>query len=193
MVNVLIGVRSSRTSNRCRLASPWDAVGFDDRPHRRVTDCHATDSPGRSHVPLEQSWRDRQHLRDVVESIAGVVCRQHRAAVDVERQQIADRIGVLGAVQTMDRGVPRVGMFACRASQFPIEPFNECRRSRRVGPAGAERRHGSRGDLLQYFFPEVRLVANARDVSLLEDQIRGTQPCVVTCDAVPIENRPGFN
>jgi len=51
---------------------------------------------------LEQRRREFAH-RDVVESVAGLVGWQQRRHVDVDREQVADGIAVLGARESPDR------------------------------------------------------------------------------------------
>ena len=70
----------------------------------RISEREPADLPRREQVPLHQRRRDRQHLGDVVEAVlVGVVGRQQRPRVDVEREQIADGVRVFGAVQAMER------------------------------------------------------------------------------------------
>ena len=94
------------------------------------------DVPRRRQVTLHQRRRDRQDVRDVVEPAALIVGRQQRGRVDVQGQQIADRVGVLGPVQTMDGGPPGTWPLGRRPIQ---RGFKVSRPGRRVGlvPAAA--------------------------------------------------------
>ena len=71
--------------------------------HRRVADREPADLARGRDVALEQHRRNAERARDVVEAEARVVRRQQRRCVDLERQQIADRIRVLGAIDAMQR------------------------------------------------------------------------------------------
>ena len=66
-----------------------------------VADRHAGDARRRRRVRLEQRRRDRQRPGDVVEAVGRIVGRQQRGGVDLQVEQIADGVGVLGAVQSM--------------------------------------------------------------------------------------------
>ncbi len=83
-------------------------VNIFDRLQRDVADGEPADSARRRHVALEQRGRRRQHGRDVVEPVSGIVDRQPRARLDVDGQQVANGVAVLGAVQPMDRRAPRI-------------------------------------------------------------------------------------
>ena len=58
-------------------------------------------------IAVEQKWRCRQRGGDVVEAEVAAVVWQQRRDIDVERQQIADRIAILDAVEAMDDVAPR--------------------------------------------------------------------------------------
>jgi hypothetical protein len=142
---------------------PFDVLVLGQPAGRRIGDlggsgaaiAHglAADLHRRAHVALDQRRRHRERLGDVVEAFVGVVGRQERLHVHVERQQIADRIGVLGAVETMERG--RVGVRTRRVGA--IEPRLE-RRGKAVERGAirarhAARRHHPRLDLAHHLFP----------------------------------------
>src|SRR4029079_5368698 len=88
------------------------------------------DALGRSQVAFKQHWRDTEHVCVVVEPAARIIRRQHRRDVTVERQQIANGIRVLSAVQTMREWAPWIGIGSSRGveSQF--------KRGDRSGPSG---------------------------------------------------------
>jgi hypothetical protein len=76
----------------------------------RQSDGHLADDARSRDVLLEERRRDLENVRDVVEAVALVVLRQKRLDVHVEREQIGDRVRVLGSIQTMQgdfTGVPR--------------------------------------------------------------------------------------
>src|SRR4030095_15849864 len=80
-----------------------------DRGDRRVADREPADRVRRRHVVLEKSRGDREHTGDVVESLlVALVGWQQRASVYVERQQIANGVGVLGPVQAVNDDTPRM-------------------------------------------------------------------------------------
>ena len=107
-----------------------------DGRQRAVADRQAADLHRRGDVALNQRRRHGERLGDVVEALARAVGRQQRVHVDVEREQIADRVGVLGAVQPMQRRrdeARRWDRRLCRAA--PRAP----RRSRRAPRVPAAR------------------------------------------------------
>ena len=104
-----------------------------------VADRQRGDLGRRRRVALEQRRRHVQHLADVVEAVGRLVGRQQRRHVHVERQQIADRVGVLGAVQTMDRRMAGKRRRRGRAIDGGLEPRAPGRLASRR-PAAACRR-----------------------------------------------------
>ena len=70
--------------------------------HLGIADRQRADALRGGEVAVEQQRRRAQRRGDVVEAEVAAVVRQQRGHVDVERQQIADRVAVLGAVQAVD-------------------------------------------------------------------------------------------
>ena len=62
-----------------------------DRLHRRIADGQTAHLVRRRQIAVEQCRRGRQHRRDVVESVTGIVDREPFAGADVDGQQITDR------------------------------------------------------------------------------------------------------
>ena len=94
------------------LAIGRDTVGVAGR--LRAADCpdrKAADRLRRGEIAFHEGRRHPQHAGDVVEAVAGVVGRQEIGDVHVERQQVADGVLVLGAVQPMEcLGATRIRM-----------------------------------------------------------------------------------
>ena len=95
-----------------------------------VADRHRADALRDQQVALEQQRRRAQRRGDVVEAEVGAVARQQLVDVDVERQQIADGVAVLGAVQPVHDVLARRGL----ALPLPIERRGQPRRERRCTP-----------------------------------------------------------
>src|SRR5205085_7296204 len=74
--------------------------GFD----RDVADRAASYQLGDGHVPLEERRGDRKDVGVVVETVPGIVDREQRSRIDVQRQQVANRIAVLGAIEAVYGG-----------------------------------------------------------------------------------------
>ena len=78
-------------------------------------------------IALRQKRGKLQDSRDVVKAIADLVGRQQGAAVDVERQKVADRVLVLGSIQPMERlGASRIGIPE-RRDRRPRRMTRNCR------------------------------------------------------------------
>ena len=117
---------------------------------------------------------------------AAIVGRQHRAAVDLERDQIANRVGVLGAVQAMNGGRPGIR----RGRRRTIERGFE-RQGRRlvgglVGPRQANRRHRLLRSL-RTTFPDLGMRVRARWRPGSEGKAADLPPVVVAADTVSSE------
>ena len=78
-------------------------VRFRRRRRRRIAERERADAIRRREIALEQCRRDDEQVADVVEAERGVVGRQQRCDVDVEIEQIANRVRVLGAIQAPQR------------------------------------------------------------------------------------------
>ena len=89
-----------------------------------IADRHAGDPRRRRRIGFQQRRRDRQRTRDVVKASGRIVRRQKRRGIDLEIQQVADGIGVFGAVQTMENDGSRIrrGSPLCDRFPFPANP-----------------------------------------------------------------------
>ena len=103
-------------SERELLARPIDLlealghfVGRDHRAHGRIPDGKTAHRLRGRHVAFEQRSRHGQQVGDVVEPVGRILGGEERARVDLERQQIAYRVGVFGSIGAMNRGPSGVG------------------------------------------------------------------------------------
>ena len=71
-----------------------DAILVDGRCRNRAADRGAADLAGRRKVLLEPRLADLQHPCNIVEPVARVVGGQKRREVEVEVEQVADRVSV---------------------------------------------------------------------------------------------------
>ena len=95
----------------------------------RNNDRLVQDRLGGGKVVLEQQWRKRQDVADIVESIADVVVRKIGRRLEIEADQIANRSVVLAPVEPMQRypsGVagPRAIRFAEHRIEIPEQRFD---------------------------------------------------------------------
>ncbi len=79
------------------------AAGSRIRPAQRL---HGHSARG-DHVLLDERRRHLQRRRDVVEALGDVVCRQDLARVELDGEQIADRVCVFLAVEPMQDDLVR--------------------------------------------------------------------------------------
>ena len=157
------------------------------RAEARVPHGKLADAPRRRQVALYQGRRDGQHLRDVVESVVLLIGRQQGVDVDVEAEQVADRVGVLGPVETVDRRPARVGPVQRGPVELGFEPRHERARGFGAGPRAPGRGHRAGTQPPHHVLPGGGMVADARQVEHVQGEIRGTRALVVASDAVPVE------
>ena len=108
-----------------------DAMRLVGRRAGRIADRHGADRLGGGDVAFEQHRGYAEHVGHVVEAEARVVRRQQRRGVNVERQQVANRVLVFGAVQPVQRRATGIGAGGRRAIDGRLEPCDERRARRR--------------------------------------------------------------
>ncbi len=150
---------------------------------------HAGDARGRGRVGFEQGRRDRKRPRDVVETPGRIVRRQQRGDIDLEIQKIADRVGVFGAVQTMehdrarDWGGPRL-LRSISASSQSRRPSYFARGGR--GMPGGGIMPGAQ--FANHLLPNLGMVADGGQIQLLQRKIGRFGFVVVAPHAVLVEH-----
>ena len=106
-------------------------VGLAAGAQARVADGDGADLPRRREVGLQQRRRRALRVGHVVEAERRGVGGQQRRDVHVETEQIADGVGVLGAVQAMERGPAGIGAGRGRGIERPLRATRPARRARR--------------------------------------------------------------
>ena len=168
---------------------PRDVVELDGRLHRDVADRQPADPARRRQVALEQPGRHRQHVGVVVEPERRVVCRQEGGDIGIERQQIADGVGVFGAVQTMNAGASRVGPERGGLIEGRLEAGRETVLERPFGPGQPGRGHGAASQLANDLFPHRGSGPDRLGADALEGEICRLQPVVMTAETVAFDER----
>ena len=150
-----------------------------------IADGQRRDLRRRRQVALLQRRRDAEHVGDVVEAVRRIVRRQERRDVDVEREQVANRVGVLAAVQPMQDRRAR-DSDARRPRRRAALQARDCRRryvassGRRAPCGGIDRACSLRDDVL----PDVRGQRRPARRRVSRATGRRLQPIVVADDAV---------
>ena len=141
-------------------------------------------------VAVEQCGRQVAHGH-VVEAVAALVRGQERRRVDIESQQVADGVLVLGAVEAPERlRAARIRILLRRGVQRCLQPLEHglARLGGRLRPVG--RRHGAGAQLLHHRFPCHGPFGDVQSVYLLETEPRGLEAVVVAGHAVAVEQLP---
>ena len=138
---------------------------------------------GRAEVALEQGRRHAEDVGVVVESVARIVGRQQHRGIDLERQQVADGVGVLGAVQPVQRRPAGIGhRHGCRVERrFQIgDERGRCRLRRPRHPGG---RHQAAAQLQDDLLPGLGVRRRTGQVEPLEHQPAGLRALTVAAEA----------
>ena len=158
------------------------------RRRRRVAEGQARNLAGGGNVRFDERRRHGQGPRHVVEAPARVVCRKELGRVDLEAEQITDRVRVLGAIQTMEPGRGQVGDGV--SIELVFQPGNQRLAHGRLGPGHARRRHHAGPKLPHDLFAYLRLIAEAGQIKCVQRETRGLDRLVVAGHAVLIEDGP---
>ena len=146
-----------------------DAAAFGTQPderrleRRRSEERLSRDPIGGGDVLLHQPRRQRQHVRDVVEAIAGVVLREIVGRLGADTEQVLDGVVVLGAVETPGgdaAGVRNGG--ALDALELVRQPRRDRLPIVLLGLLLFDRRHFLRPQLGDHVFPVVPLIVERR-------------------------------
>ena len=143
-------------------------------------------------IALGQERRQLQDPGDVVEAVAHFVGRQQRRRVDLESQQIADRILVFGAIQAMERlGAARIGIGLSGEIERRLDRCGEFIDRRLRRPADAGGRHQAGAELDDDLLPFRRVGRDIGDVQGIQRQSAGLEPLVVARHAIGVDERLG--
>ena len=150
----------------------------------RVADGHLADDACGRDVLLQERRRHLEHVRDVVEAVALVVLRQQRLHVDLEREQVRDRIGVFGAIQAVQRDLPRIRRGRGGGIERALEPRDPRAARRVVGLRRAGRRHLRAAQLAHDGFENLWLVRDRLGGHAIERDLGREVVAVVAVAAV---------
>ncbi len=149
-----------------------------------AADRHARDLLRGGEVALHQSGRQTADAH-VVEAVARLVDRQQLGDIHVQRQDVADGVAVLGAVQAADRiDAPWRRIERGGAVQRRFERCNQPVERRVVGARRTSRRHGARSKLADDMFPEPGVAGRVHRIRSIERDAAGLRPLIVAADAI---------
>ena len=164
----------------------------------------ARDPPRGRQVALQLRGRDREHLGVVVEAgVRRLVPGQQRRHVDLQREEVANRVAVLRAVQAMHRaGSARIRVRRRRLVDARLQPARDRARLLFAGPRTPRGRHRARLQSRDNPLPHLRVGARPLRVRRVQGEPggpdlriehgrgpggRGDAALVVAADAVSIQ------
>ncbi len=157
---------------------------------RRAADRQSADLLRRRDVALQQRGRQVPQ-RGAVEAVIRLIRGQQGRGVDVEREQIADRVLVLGAVQpSQGRRPPRMRPRRRRSIQRRHECGNGGLILRLARPWPADGRHLPRGELAYHLFPDHRVGVDRVGADRVERQAASFGVAVVARGAMLLDELP---
>ena len=171
-------------------------VDVDHRRHPGIADREAADFSRGVQVALHGCRRDEEQIRDVVETAGDVVLRQQRGEVHllrkrIEREQIANRVLILGTAQPMEqRQRTGIRLRDCRAIELGLEERRNGLVRRLIGPWRVDRRHRRGSQLPDNLLPKLGVCPDVAQILRVDHQPRDLRRRVVTGYAVPREYRP---
>ena len=146
-----------------------------------VTDRQPADLRGGGQVRLHQGGREQLRVGDVVEVRALRIERQVVAGIDVERQQIADRLRILGPIQPLER--PSSRRYRLGLVHLRFERLGERGQHGRIGAAAPGRRHLPGPELANHLLGGVAIGGGVVNGVTLEREVAGLGAVAVTSHA----------
>ena len=157
---------------RALLGAARRTIGRAGRLRRRVANRPRADDAGGRDVLVEERRRHLQHARHVVEAVGLIVLREEDAGVDAQPEQVFDGVGVLGAIESMERDAARDSGSPRRPGRAVLEPRDQGVDRRLLRAAHAGRRHHAAAQLANRLFPDVRVVGQLREIQRVERDVR---------------------
>ena len=146
-------------------------VGVGGHGRGRAAHREPRDGAGGGEVALHERLRHAEDAADVVEAEARVVGGEEVVGVEIDRQQVAHRVAVLGAVQTVEGGgTPGVAGGGPRAVELALEPVEEAVEGGRRGPGPPGRGHDAAPQLADDLLPLGGVAADVVEVEGVEGQ-----------------------
>ena len=112
---------------------------------------------GGLHVLFQEQRRDRQHVADRVEPVAGVVGRELFLGLEVKTGQVADRVAILDPVEPADGHAAGIEVLGIDPEDVALDPVGQEPHFLVVGPGLPGRRHDAGAHVLEHRPPELAL------------------------------------
>ena len=154
----------------------------------RVADRLERNGARRVDVLVDEVRRDLQGRGVVIEVALDVVVGQPGRGVDVEPEQIADRVSVLAAIETTQRDASRLALHR-RGVDLVLEPRHELGGRVTIRPLCASRRHQTTAQLADHFLGNFGALARRVQIQCRQRQATRFEPVVVAGHAVLIDER----
>ncbi len=167
-----------------------DDVRLARRHAGRIAEGEAGDLPRRGQVALEPRRRHRQDVRHVVEAQVRIVGGQQRAAVDLQVQEVAYRVGVLDAVEAMRGRAAGIRVVGGDAVEGGLEHRGHGFVRGPVGTRSAGRGHCPGPQLAHDLLPRLGVFADLLDAQCVQRESGRPEAPVVAGHAVAIQDRP---
>ena len=143
---------------------------------------------GSRHVTLEQCRRKIAD-RHVVEAKARRIARQERCGIDLQLQQIANRIAIFGAIESTECVcAARIGSAGGKPVESCFQRFQCGSMNHFIGLPRALRRHLVSAKLADDLFPRFPVIAQRLRVQRVESEPAGFRLAVMTRQAVGVDD-----
>ena len=158
-----------------------------ERTGPRFSYRQTSDLARRRHVPFEQHRRHREGVTDVVKPMVHFVDGKQQFAVDVDRKQVADHVGVFGAIEAMDSRPAGIGIRSGGTVERRLQIGDQRVIAGRVRAWSARGRHRARSKLVHHLFPDCSTFAGILDIRLVQHESCCSGSLIVARDAVSIQ------
>ena len=154
----------------------------------RVTDGQAADCARCVEVGIQHGGRRHLHVGDVVEVRALGIERKPGAGAYVDREQVVNRLLVLGAVESLEGAAPRIRAKGRRPIDKYLQRLGQNRERVTAGTLAAGGRHHSRPQLADHFLRRLGRLGCGRYVKALQHEIAGLVLLAVAPRTGPLDH-----
>ena len=160
-----------------------------DGQRRGIADCLERDRARGVDVLIDERRRHLERVRVVVEVALDVVLGEQRCRIDLEREQVADGVRVLAAVQAAQRDTTGRSLTGGRVD-LAGEPRREAVQRLAVGSPRTGRRHEPAAQFADRELPGLRVGGNPVRRQPIERSVTRQVVLVVALEAVFFDDRP---